>query len=166
MGPGRHLTPGGRALDPADPLEFDRVFRALASDLQSARQPLVDRRRRREALQEWILGIDAWNALVSELPPTLVQFRTRTDDRKRQNASVFVWTLVTRGEHLFAPRPLEAAQPTEIQQQWAARRNTTWFPFSRPDPLPHYADFRRVLATYARRLARDIDSGAGQIGIN
>ncbi len=73
---------------------------------------------------------------------------------------------MTRGEHLFAPRPLEAAQPTEIQQQWAARRNTTWFPFSRPDPLPHYADFRRVLATYARRLARDIDSGAGQIGIN
>ncbi|MGW2017345.1 TniQ family protein [Streptomyces sp. NPDC001927] len=149
-----------------NPLEFDRALRALASELQSARQPLVDYRRRREALQEWVLGIDAWNALVSELPPTLVQFRTRTDDRKRQNASVFVWTLVTRGEHLFAPRPLEAAQPTEIQQQWAARRNTVWFQFSRPDSLPHYADLRRVLATYAQRLARDIDSGAGQIGIS
>lgn len=103
-----------------NPLEFDRALRALASELQSARQPLVAHRRRREALQEWILGIDAWNALVSELPPTLVQFRTRTYDRKRQNASVFVWTLVTRGEDLFAPRPLEAAQPTEIQQQCRA----------------------------------------------
>jgi hypothetical protein len=68
--------------------------------------------------------------------------------------------LVTQGEHIFAPRPLEAAQPPEIQQQWAARRNTTWFQLSRPNPLGHCADLRDVLAKYAQRLARDIDSGA------
>ncbi|WP_078869203.1 MULTISPECIES: TniQ family protein [unclassified Streptomyces] len=143
-----------------NPLELDRALRALASELQSPRQPPVDYRRRRQALHEWVLSIDAWNALVRELPPTLTRFRTLTNDRKRQDSSVFIWTLVTRGEHLFAPRPLEAAQPAEIQQQWAGRRNTTWFQFSRPDPLGHYADLRHVLAKYAQRLAREIDSGA------
>ncbi|MFF7793471.1 hypothetical protein [Streptomyces sp. NPDC007991] len=142
-----------------NPLEFDRALRALASELQSPLQPLIDYRRRRKALQEWVLSIDAWNALVREFPPTLGQSRTLTDDRKRQNVSVFIWTLVTQGEHLFAPRPLEAAQPTEIQQQWAARRNTTWFQMSRPSPLRHYADLRNVLDKYAQRLAWDIDSG-------
>jgi hypothetical protein len=144
-----------------DPLEVDRALRALASELQSPRQPPVDYRRRRQALHEWVLSIDAWNALVRELPPTLTQFRTLTNDRKRQDASVFVWTLVTRGEHLFAPRPLEATQPTEIRLQWAARRNTAWFQYSRPDPLRHYADLRHVLTNYAQRLAREIDAGAG-----
>ncbi|MEW2626277.1 TniQ family protein [Streptomyces sp. NPDC048106] len=145
-----------------NPLEMDRALRALASELQS-RPPLIDYRRRRQALHEWVLSIDTWRALVRELPPSLAQFRAQTDDRKRQDASVFVWTLVTRGEHLFAPRPLEAAQPTEVQQQWAARRNTTWFQFSRPDPLRHYADLRPVLTNFAQRLAWDIDTGAGQI---
>ncbi|MET8531515.1 TniQ family protein [Streptomyces sp. NPDC005065] len=144
-----------------NPLELDRALRALASELQSPRQPPVDYRHRRQALHEWVLSVDAWSALVRELPPTLLQFRTLSDDRKRQDASVFIWTLVTRGEHLYAPRPLEAAQPTEIQRQWAVRRNTTWFQFSRPDPMRHYADLRQALARYAHQLARDIDSGAG-----
>ncbi|WP_405460667.1 hypothetical protein [Streptomyces globisporus] len=119
----------------------------------------MDYRRRRQALHEWVLSIDTWNDLVSKLPPTLLRYRTLTNDRKRQDASVFIWTLVTRGEHLFAPRPLEAAQPDEVRQQWAGRRNTTWFQFSRPDPLGHYADLRHILAKYAQRLERDIDSG-------
>ncbi|TXS77723.1 TniQ family protein [Streptomyces sp. sk2.1] len=144
-----------------NPLEVDKALRALASELQSRRQPPVDYWHRRQALHEWVLSIDSWEALVKELPSVRTQTRTRTDDRKRQDASVFIWTLVTRGEHLFAPRPLEAAQPTEIQQQWAARRNTAWFQFSRPDPLRHYADLRYVLAKYAQQLAREIDAGAG-----
>ncbi|MFE4825529.1 hypothetical protein [Streptomyces sp. NPDC056672] len=143
-----------------NPLDLARALRALASELQPPRQPPVNYRRRRQVLHEWVLSIDAWNALVGQLPPTLVQFRTLTNDRKRQDASVFIWTLITRGEHLFAPRPLEATQPTEIQQQWAARRNTSWFQYSRPDPLCHYADLRHVLTKYAQRLARDIDAGA------
>ncbi|WP_369361192.1 hypothetical protein [Streptomyces sp. cg2] len=146
-----------------NPLEVDNALRALASELQARRQPSVDYWRRRQALHEWVLSIDSWEALVKELPSVRTQTRTRTDDRKRQDASVFIWTLVTRGEHLFAPRPLEAAQPTEIQQEWAVRRNTAWFQFSRPDPLRHYADLRRLLARYAQRLAQDIDSGAGQV---
>ncbi|MEU1440839.1 TniQ family protein [Streptomyces mirabilis] len=146
-----------------NPLELDRALRSLASELQSPREPPVDYRRRRQALHEWVLSTDAWKGLVRELPPDLIQFRALTNDRKRQDASVFIWTLVTRGEHLFAPRPLEAAQPTEIRRQWAARRNTAWFQYSRPDPLPHYADLRHVLAKYAQQLARDIDSGAGRI---
>ncbi|MGW8455894.1 TniQ family protein [Streptomyces niveus] len=145
-----------------NPLEVDNALRALASELQARRQPPIDYRRRRQALHEWVLSIDSWEALLNELPSVRTQTRTRTDDRKRQDASVFIWTLITRGEHLFAPRPLEAAQPTEIQQEWAARRNTAWFQFSRPDPLRHYTDLRRLLTNYAQRLARDIDSGAGQ----
>ncbi|MBT2427593.1 TniQ family protein [Streptomyces sp. ISL-112] len=142
-----------------NPLELDRALRALASELQSPRQPPVDYWRRRQALHEWVLNIDTWNDLVSKLPPTLLRYRTLTNERKRQDASVFIWTLITRGEHLFAPRPLEAAQPAEIQQQWAGRRNTAWFQFSRPDPLGHYADLRHILAKYAQQLARNIDSG-------
>ncbi|MFD8195537.1 TniQ family protein [Streptomyces wuyuanensis] len=143
-----------------NPLELDRALRALALELQSPRQPPVDYRRRRQALHGWVLDINAWTALVGELPPDLVRFRTLADERKRQEASVFIWTWVTQGEHIFAPRPLEAAQPPEIQQQWAARRNTTWFQLSRPDPLGHYADLRGILAKYAQRIARDIDAGA------
>nr|BAJ19037.1 hypothetical protein [Streptomyces sp. SANK 62799] len=144
-----------------DPVELDRALRTLASELRAPHQPPIDYRRRRQALQEWKLSPDAWNALVSDLPQSRYSTFTDLGDRKRQAASVYVWTLVTRGEHTFAPRPLEAAQPDGVRQQWAARRSTTWFQLTRPDPMGHYAQLRKSLAEYAQQLARDIDSGAG-----
>lgn len=81
------------------------------------------------------------------------------DDRKRQVASVFVWTYVTQGEHLFAPRPLEREQPPDTQRIWALRRNTTWFQMTRRDAYPHFADLRKALAECAAQLALSIDNG-------
>jgi hypothetical protein len=143
-----------------DPIEFDTALRNLATELRTPRQPLIDYRRRREALQDWVLAPDTWNALVNELPPTPGPVRPVVDDRKRQEASVFVWVQVTRGEHLFAPRPIEAEQPQHVQQEWARRRNTTWYQLTRPDPLRHYADLRKALTEHARQLTRDVDTRA------
>ncbi|MFD5589500.1 hypothetical protein ACFWII_37640 [Streptomyces sp. NPDC127063] len=145
-----------------DPVEFDKALRALASELHSPRQPLIDYRRRRHALHEWVISPDAWNALLQGLHRPLHATQIGLGDRKRQAASVYVWTLITQGEHLFAPRPLEAAQPPEVRQQWARRRNTTWFQLTRPDPMSHYAEMRRILAEYAQQLTRHIDSGVEQ----
>lgn len=141
------------------PADFDAALRELAAELQTPRQPLIDYLRRRQALQEWALGASTWEALVSELPPIPGPVRPVVDDRKRQDASAFIWTQVTCGEHLFAPRPIEAGQPSHLQREWAQRRNTTWFQLTRPDPLRHYADLRKALTQYAEQLARDIDAG-------
>jgi hypothetical protein len=46
-----------------------------------------------------------------------------------------------------------------MQNEWAQRRNSTWFQLSRPDPLRHDADLRKALTQYAVQLARDIDAG-------
>ncbi|MBK3576917.1 hypothetical protein JHN63_24560 [Streptomyces sp. MBT65] len=93
------------------------------------------------------------------MPPLPGPIRPPVGDRKRQDASVYIWVQVTRGEHLFAPRPIEAEQPKHIQREWALRRNTTWYNLVRPDTFRHYADLRKLLAEYAQQLARDIDSG-------
>ncbi|MFG2406167.1 TniQ family protein [Streptomyces brevispora] len=142
-----------------DPVEFDRALRALAAELQTPRRPPTDYRRRRQALHDWVLSVDDWDALISDLPRSPYSTRVDFGDRKRQAASIYVWTLVTQGEHLFAPHPLEAAQPSEVQQQWAGRRNTILFQFTRPDPMRHYADLSKPLTTYAQKLAQEVDAG-------
>ena len=142
-----------------EPADLDASLRELAAELRTPSQPLIDYLRRRQALQEWALSTGTWEALVSELPPIPGPVRPVVDDRKRQDASIYVWAQVTCGEHLFAPRPIEAGQPEHIQREWAQRRNTTWFQLTRPDPLRHYADLRKALTRDARQLARDIDAG-------
>lgn len=142
-----------------EPSDFDAALRELAAELRAPSRPLINYLRRRQALQKWALGTGTWETLVSKLPPIPGPVRPVVDDRKRQDASIYVWTQVTCGEHLFAPRPIEASQPAHIQREWAQRRNTTWFQLTRPDPLRHYADLRKALTRYATQLARDIDAG-------
>lgn len=143
------------------PAEFERVLRELGAELRAPRRPLIDYQRRREALRDWSLPPDEWDALVSELPPLPGPIRPPVGDRKRQDASVYIWVQVTQGEHLFAPRPIEAEQPQDVQREWALRRNTTWYNLVRPNTFRHYADLRKLLAGYAQQLARGIDSGTG-----
>ncbi|MFG1967645.1 hypothetical protein, partial [Nonomuraea sp. NPDC049028] len=76
-------------------------------------------------------------------------------DRKRQTASVLVWTQVTQGEHLFAPRPIEAAQPSGVQKAW--RHEDTWYHFQAVRPKRHYAHLRRILLRHADQMAEHID---------
>ncbi|MBB5940400.1 hypothetical protein FHS42_007498 [Streptomyces zagrosensis] len=64
-----------------NPLDVDNALRALASELQARRQPAIDYQRRRQALHEWVLNIDSWEALFKGLPSVRTQTRTRTDDR-------------------------------------------------------------------------------------
>ncbi|MEV8035156.1 TniQ family protein [Streptomyces sp. NPDC086182] len=143
-----------------NPAEFELVLRKLSAELRAPNRPLIDYQRRREVLRDWALPPDIWDALVSELPPLAGSIRPAVGDRKRQDASVFIWVQVTRGEHLFAPRPIEAEQPQHVQHEWAQRRNTTWYNLVRPNPLRHYADLRKILTEYAHQLALDIDSSA------
>ncbi|MEU3133730.1 hypothetical protein ABZ691_13040 [Streptomyces sp. NPDC006854] len=138
--------------------EFETALQELATELRMSSTPRIDYQRRRAALQDWTLGPEAWRHILDKLPrnnggaPVL-------DSRKRQVASVFIWTHVTQGEHLFAPRPLEREQPPDTQRIWALRRNTTWFQMTRHDAYPHYADLRNILAHYATQLAWSIDNG-------
>jgi hypothetical protein len=92
--------------------------------------------RHRPGLQEWALSTGTWETLVSDLPPIPGPIHPVIDDRKRQDTSIFVWTQVTCGEHLFAPRPIEAAQPPHIQREWAQRREDHMVPAHPPRPTP------------------------------
>ncbi|WP_242483149.1 hypothetical protein [Streptomyces sp. HSG2] len=142
-----------------DPYEFHKALEGIVGEICSTPSP-VDYCRRREILQDWALDQVGWENIIERLAPTpTTSPPPALDDRKRQAASVFVWAQVTRGEHVFAPRPIEAAQTPAIQRRWALRRNTTWCQLTRPDAAPHYADLRKVLTEYATQLARNIDSG-------
>ncbi|GLI03696.1 hypothetical protein [Phytohabitans aurantiacus] len=81
-------------------------------------------------------------------------------DRKRQIASINIWVQITSGEHHFAPRPIEAAQPANIQHAWKLRRNTIWHLFQSDLPRPHYTGLKAELNALAAALARTIDAAA------
>lgn len=145
------------------PRGFDDALHALADELD-ALPKLVDHRWRRQALQGWALSPEAWHAITSQLPPTPGPIQPDLGDRKRQCASVVVWARVTQGEHVFAPHPIEQAQPPDIRRAWMLRRGTTWFNFQTDQPKRHYADLKRLLDAYADRLAVRID-GAPPLGV-
>lgn len=140
----------------SDPLAFEAALQALAAELDEPAIPLIDFQRRRRALQTWSIDEDAWKALVSRLPPVPGPQRPELGDRKRQIASIYVWVQVTFGEHYFAPRPVEAAQPLEIQQSWQLRRNTIWHLMQSSRSRPHYTSLKTELNTLATSLARTI----------
>ena len=142
-----------------DQLSFDTALHILADELDSARE-LVDYNRRRTALRDWFLDETTWQQLITQLPPIPGPVQPILDDRKRQDASIFVWTRVTQGEHLFAPRPIETRQTPPVQDAWARRRNTTWFQLTRPNRMRHYTDLRNLLIPHAQQLAASIDRPA------
>ncbi|WP_329458715.1 TniQ family protein [Streptomyces sp. NBC_01497] len=137
--------------------DFRIALSDLAAELSNRADGLIDYQYRREALRDWSLDPSTWQELTSRLEPPHGK-QPVLDDRKRQDPSVFIWVHVTCGEHLFAPRPIEAAQSLDVQQDWARRRNTTWFQLTRPDPMRHYADLRNALTDYAHQFAADIEA--------
>lgn len=122
---------------------------------------LVDYRRRRHTLQDWILAPEAWAEIVDGLPPTRGHIQPVLDDLKRQVASVYVWTRVTDGECHFAPQPLTSRQPEETRTLWKQRFRGAWFEMVQPHPLKHYAELRMLLDPLARDLASKIDDESG-----
>jgi hypothetical protein len=108
-------------------------------------------------MQEWCLGPETWQELTSRLPPVPGPVQPVLDDRKRQEASAFVWAHVTQGEPRFAPRPIEASQPGPVRKDWASHRASTWHKLARPGRIVHYAELRKLLIEHAGHLARHID---------
>jgi hypothetical protein len=149
-----HVHSGAR--QQPDPLGFEAALSALACELGDPATPLVNYQRRRQALQAWCIDEDAWTELAGRLPPVPGP-QPELGDRKRQIASVYVWVQVTSGEQYFAPRPIEAVQPPEVQEAWKERRNTIWHLMHRGRPGPHYASLKAELGTIATSLARTID---------
>ena len=91
------------------PDRFTKALRNIAEDLDPA-SGLINYRRRREALRNWSLTPGTWHEIITSLPPVPGPVRPSLDDRKRQEASAFIWARITGGEPLFAPRPIEAGE--------------------------------------------------------
>jgi hypothetical protein len=144
-----------------DPSGFEAALSSLARELDNPATPLIDYQHRRQALRTWCIDEHAWTRLAGRLPPVPGPQRPELGDRKRQIASVYVWVQVTSGEHHFAPRPIEAAQPPEVQEAWKERRNTIWHLMHRGRPGPHYTSLKGELNTIATSLARSIDTNRG-----
>jgi len=140
---------------------FTAALQHLARSLDTA-SDLIDYSQRRQALQGWCLDPDAWREITDHLPPVPGPgpVQPTLDDRKRQEASALVWAHVTQGELRFAPRPIEAEQPEPVRETWLHRRGPTWFQLTRPSPLAHYAELRKLLIQHAEHLAKEIDTRA------
>jgi hypothetical protein len=140
-----------------DPQGFETALGNLARELDNPAAPLLNYQRRRHALRAWCIDEDAWDQLVRRLPPVPGPHQPKLGDLKRQVASVYVWTQVTSGEHYFAPRPIEAAQPQQVQKAWKARRNNVLHLLRRSQPSPHYTSLKAELNALSASLAQAID---------
>jgi hypothetical protein len=85
------------------PDRFTKALRDIAEGLDLT-SGLTNYRRRRESLQNWSLTPSTWHEIITSLPPVPGPVRPSLDDRKRQEASAFIWARITGGEPLFAPR--------------------------------------------------------------
>ncbi len=138
---------------------FETALHSLTAELDTTPRK-VNYQQRREWLRDWALPGEAWQILTSRLPPIPGHIQPELGDLKRQLASIYVWVRLTQGEHLFAPRPIEAIQFPELQNAWKLRRNTIWHHFQTTRPLRHYADLTRLLDEYGDQLAGQINSPA------
>ena len=151
-----HVHTGARKQP--DPLSFETALKALARELDDPATTLIDYQHRRQALKTWHINEDAWTELTARLPPVPGPQRPELGHRKRHVASIYVWVQVTSGEHHFAPRPIEAAQPPEVQEAWQGRWATIWSLMNRSRPGPHYASLKAELNIIATSLARSTDT--------
>jgi TniQ len=143
--------------------DFTTALLSLAAQLDDT-PGLVNYQNRRQAMQEWCLDTATWQYLTSRLPPVPGYIQPVLDDRKRQEASAFVWARVTQGEPRFAPRPIEAGQPEPVRRDWAVHRANTWSKLARPGRIVHYAELRKLLIEHADHLAARIDRSEDIIG--
>ncbi|MEU7577677.1 TniQ family protein [Streptomyces sp. NPDC041068] len=131
-----------------DVFEFDTALHALATALDVHAPDLPDYRHRRQTLRNWYLDEQSWRELTTKVPPSSTT-PAHYDDLKRHIASIFVWSRITQGEHLFAPRPMEASQNLQKQKWWESRRNTMWCLLVNPGVSPHYSALGELLTEYA-----------------
>jgi len=137
------------------PRGFDAALEAIARELDNPETPLINYQHRRQELQAWNIAEQDWVGIISRLAPS--QGRPDLGDPKRQGASVYVWTRVTSGERLFAPRPLDAARPPLLRH---SKAQTDVFRLLDHDGHtgPHYRSLKAELDALAVSLARTIDA--------
>ena len=68
-----------------------------------------------------------------------------------------MWTRVTSDEPAFAPGPIEAVQPLDVQKDWQRSWPDIWRDLRHAsDPRSHNARFRAELDAFATALAKTI----------
>ena len=139
------------------PLSFENALETLTRELDNPATPLADYQARRQALGTWCIDEDTWTNITARLPPGPGPQQPDLGDRKRQLASIYVWVQVTSGEHLFAPRPIEAIMPPSLRKPWT-QWTSAWKLLDPGHPGPHYTNLKAELGTIATSLARTIDS--------
>jgi hypothetical protein len=139
--------------------EFEAAIDALAGMLDTA-AARTDYGSRRHALRGWVISPGQWNQLTAGLPAHR-EAHADWGERKRMLASVWVWTRVTSGEHLFAPAVMaDPAAPRSQQPGGRDRLNyidLRW-PHLATGARGHYSELRQRLDNYADELAASIDS--------
>jgi hypothetical protein len=138
---------------------FEAAVDTLANMLDTA-TVRTDYGSRRHALRGWVISPGQWRQLTAGLPAHR-EARADWGERKRMLASVWVWTRVTGGEHLFVPAVMAdfAAPPS---QQPGGRGRLTYidlrWPHLATGTRGHYSELRQRLNDYADELAANIDS--------
>jgi hypothetical protein len=141
-----------------DPFGFEAGLRSLARELSAPGTPLVNYQRRRQALQTWSIDERTWGSLVARLPSISRPQASELGDRKRQIASVYVWVRVTSGEPSSAPRPIEAAQPPGVREDWRRSWNAIWWSLLTSNKIrAAYTHLRAELDALAATLAMTVD---------
>jgi hypothetical protein len=157
---GRIYSPAGLARSGArqqpDPPGFETGLASLTRELSNPGTPLVNYQRRRQALETWSISEDTWPDMAAKRS---LMSHPDIEDHTRQIASVYVWARVTSGEPRFAPRPIQATQPPEVQQDWRRRWSEIWgHLLHSSQPRSYYTRLRAELDALADSLAMAIDT--------
>jgi hypothetical protein len=141
-----------------DPFGFEAGLRSLARELSAPGTPLANYQRRRQALETWSIDERTWEGLAARLPSISRPQTSDLGDRKRQIASVYVWVRVTSGEPSFAPRPIEAAQPPDVQEDRRRSWNSSWWNLLTSSKIRSaYTHLRAGLDALAATLVTTVD---------
>ncbi|MFD0223239.1 TniQ family protein [Streptomyces hirsutus] len=147
-----------------DPLEFEISIRNLTAELD-ARNNLIDYAQRRKVLSSWCIGPTPWEVIASCIAVPAGGyapgggFAIDLSDRKRNIASVILWSLMTQGEHVFAPTPICDQQDPETQRKWRNSVDTVWARMRHGTTRPTDTQMITALEEYAAYLAPIVDRG-------
>ncbi|MER5912267.1 hypothetical protein ABT124_17665 [Streptomyces sp. NPDC001982] len=86
-------------------------------------------------------------------------FAADLTDRKRNIASVILWTFLTQGEHVFAPTPICDQQDPQTQRKWRMSVDAVWARIRHRTTRPTDDQLIDALAEYAAYLSPIIDRG-------
>ncbi|MER5185151.1 hypothetical protein ABT009_43895 [Streptomyces sp. NPDC002896] len=147
-----------------DPLEFETAIRDLAAELDS-RDDLINYEQRRKILQAWCIGPEPWEVIGSRIAVPAGGyapgggFATDLSDRKRNIASVILWSLMTKGEHVPAPTPICNQRDPETQRKWRMSVDAVWSRIRHRTTRPTDDQSITTLEEYAAYLNPIIDRG-------